>query len=496
MRAQDYLCIGTSLVENVFFTGAVLGWPSLQYVLLQENYFGELCQQDKTNSSVANNFSEDHALSHLDQDEVIFCPGRDATLNLALTLAFSFQYLASYFSGIVLDKFGTWTYRTIASVSIFIAYILLAISSTHTSWLVYLSVLFLSSGGLSIGISNVQTANLAGPFKGMIVSLQTGTFVSAAVVFLIVKEIHELGFSLTIIFLFLAFLSLLTIVRTFLLMPKTFIPSPLPQGGFRYGWKEWSCFRNLHSASSKENKGFNDADLAAPLQKRASLDSTNPAITDRFEQRQKYENFRKSAKSLVFWTNLLTFSIGHLRQSFYIGSFVNWVEIFDKEYLQSSIYMFNLFFLVGVIASPLCGLLFDAVVKYYKKRLNSVWMTNIRASFFVMLVNCTLLAIISVLVLFHQVLPSIVFVVLSQYFVYGGNWTLLSATFPMKHYGKLLGITQVAAAVTSLLSYGVFRLALTYDPNFFYANIGMLLLSLITFLHPILLYKKAFFINN
>ena len=491
MKAQDYLCIGTSFVENIFFTGAVLGWPSLQYVLLKENYFGELCRQEESNSSVSNNFSH-HESNHLDDNEIIFCPGRDATLNLALTLAFSFQYIASYFSGIILDKYGTWTYRTIASISIFMAYILLAVSSKESSWLVYLSVLFLSSGGLSIGISNVQTANLAGPLKGMVVSLQTGTFVAAAVVFLIVKEAHDLGVSLRAIFLALALLSTITLVRTFALMPKTFFPCPLPRSEFKYGWKEWSCFKTPPFSDQKECQD-QDSVLEAPLQKKSSIDSSNPAVIDKFEQRQKYESFRKSTKSLVFWTNLLTFCIGHMRQNFYIGAFVNWVESFDKENLKSSVNLFNVFFLLGVIASPLCGLLFDAVAKYYRKRLNSVWLTNIRASFIVMLVNSTLLTLVSVLVIFQQVLTSNLFIVLSQFFVYGGNWTLLSVTFPMKHYGKLLGITQVSASVTSLLSYGVFRLALMYDSHFFYSNIGMLILSLITFVHPLVLYKKAYY---
>ena len=490
MRTQDYLCIGTSLIENVFFTGAVLGWPSLQYVLLKENYFGELCREDKQNVSVAKNIS--HESSHLNEDEIIFCPSRDATLNLALTLAFSFQYITSYPAGIVLDKFGTWTYRTIASISICIAYVLLAISSTKTSWLVYLSVLFLSFGGLSIGISNIQTANLAGPFRGLVVSLQTGTFVSAAVVFLIVKKVHNLGVPLTPIFLTLAFLSLFTIARTFLLMPKRFIPSPLPQNGLKYGWMEWSCFKDPGVSDRDDEKDVDDLSVAAPLHKKASTASGKSAAVDKFEQRQKYESFRKSVKSVIFWTNLMTFSIGHMRQNFYIGSFVNWVETFDKENLKSFINAFNIFFMAGVIASPLCGVLFDVFVKYYKSRVHSIWVANVRASFCIMLVNSTVLTLVSVLVNVYQVLPSIVFIVLSQFFVYGGNWIFLSVTYPMKHYGKLLGLTQVSASVTSLISYGLFRLALEFDPNFFYVNIAMLVISVLTFLHLIVLYRRVF----
>ena len=486
MKTQDLLCIVSSFVENIFFSGAVLGWPSLQYVLLRENYFGNLCKKNATENS-----NDTHESSHLTEDEIIFCPSRDATLNLALALAFAFQYFASYFSGIILDRYGTWVYRCIASISLFIAYTLLAVSNTETSWLVYVAVLFLSSGGLSIGISNIQTANLAGPFKGLVINLQSGTFTTAAVVFLIVREAHSQGVSLMAIFFFFAFLSLFTVARTFTIMPKRFIPLVMPKNGVKYGWKEWSCFKDPSTVNAKYTDTSDDNNTT-PLRNDDFDETKEDDLFEGNQQPNRYENFRKSAKSLIFWMNIFTFCVGHLRQSFYIGSFVNWVETFEKDKLQESITVFNVTFLMGAIAAPLCGLLFDAFVKFYKKRLTNIWTINIRASFFIMFINSALLTAVSLLVIFHQTLSSIVGIVVSQCFVYGGNWTVVGVAFPMRHYGKLLGITQFFAGLASLVSYGLFRLALSYDPQFTYVNISLLILCLLTFLHPFVLYKKSF----
>ena len=43
MHIQYWFTIVTACVENLFFTAVLVGWPSLQYMLEQEGYFGYSC---------------------------------------------------------------------------------------------------------------------------------------------------------------------------------------------------------------------------------------------------------------------------------------------------------------------------------------------------------------------------------------------------------------------------------------------------------------------
>ena len=494
MRCQDIFSIGSGLLENVFFSGVILGWPSLQYVLLKENYFYDLCNATNNvsfpkviNQSLHNHYELPSQNHH--NREIIFCPERDATLNLVLSLAFSFQYLVSYIVGFILDKWGTWVYRCIASFTICLAYLFLAFSTPDNSWMVFLSMLLLSAGGLSVGISNIQMASLAKSLQGLVVNFQAGAFVSAAVVFLLAKEAYNAGITIKIIFLTMAALTFLTVIRTFTLMPKRYIPFPLPKNGAKYGWNQWQCFHDENFETIITIEGGKNTEN---IEKEGDSEPETAFLSHAsFEKKHGHTSFKESLKSAIYWTNLLMFCIGHFRHVFFIGAFVNWVESFEKETVKASINAFNIIFLVGVVASPFCGLLFDLFVKLYKKRFSNLAFINLKSSCWIMLINSGLLVLLSALVVFKQTLSSVVAAVLSQFFVYGGNWTVLSVNFPMKHYGKLLGLTQVFAGVCSLCSYALFRLALNYDPSFIYVNIGLLVLTFVSLIHPITLYRKS-----
>ena len=501
MKTQNTLSIITSFFENLLFSGIVLGWPSLQYVLLQENYFASFCPNNSMKSS--QNASDHYEMFYGNNTKILFCPERDSIINLALALAFSTQYFVSYFSGVVLDKCGTWIFRLFAFGGIFIAYLLLALSSPEKSWLVLLAMALLCTGGLMIGTSNIQLAFLAKSIKGMIINIQSGTFSSAAIVFLLVKDLHNLGISIFSIFVGLAMLSSLTCIRTFTLMPKGILTANSNPQKLKYGWNEWTCIQSTSSEkklsenNTKDGIEHNSVDSIMSLEKKdLNRNPRTSSDNNLFPSQSKSSSFRQSCTSLLFWSNAFTFSVGHLRQIFFIGSFVNWIQSFAEYNMESLIDFFNICFLATVIGSFSIGILYDSVTKFYKKRLSNVKVINLKASCSIMLTNSCLLTLISVFVLFHQTRLSVVLIVLSQSFVYGGNWTFLGVNFPSEHYGKLLGLTQVFGGISSLISYGLFRLAIYYDPQFTYVNTALLVLSIFTFCHPCIVYKKSCSCSN
>ena len=479
MRKQNIISIASSIVENVFFSGVMLGWPSLQYVLLQEDYFQDMCSELDSNFSISNVSNVTSAPA-----DINFCPGRDASLHLAFTLALSLQYITSYFFGLILDKYGTFIYRLIGSILFAVGYAMLAVSTPQTSWLVITSSLLLAIAGTSISTSNIQLANLAGSFKGLVISLQCGAYTSAASVFLIVKEAYKAGYSFRGIFSALSALSVLTLVRSFLLMPKKVLPqlSPSLTDNIRYGWEEWPCLRSLTNQNIMSSRGVRIDQLVGK----------NPESCDS-KDACRPRSFKESLKSKMFQSNLFAFCVGHMRLTFYIGSFVNWIKSFQSSNnVEDFVSTFNLVFLAGVVLSPFCGLLFDGCVHLFRRKSKNSWLAILKALCLFMLINSAILSFLSLTTVNHLTLTSIIAALLSEMFVYAGNWSFLGIVFPVKHCGKLLGITQVCGGLSAMLSYAFFQLAIRYDKEFYYLHILFAVVTCLSFIHPFVLYRNAF----
>lgn len=78
--------------------------------------------------------------------------------------------------------------------------------------------------------------------------------------------------------------------------------------------------------------------------------------------------------------------------------------------------------------------------------------------------------------------------VLNRSFLYGGNAAFISVAFPSCHFGKLYGLVMALSAVFSLLQYPCFALVKVLDGDPLYVNIGLTLLSLLAFIHPLSVY--------
>ncbi|XP_012884406.1 PREDICTED: solute carrier family 43 member 3 isoform X2 [Dipodomys ordii] len=82
--------------------------------------------------------------------------------------------------------------------------------------------------------------------------------------------------------------------------------------------------------------------------------------------------------------------------------------------------------------------------------------------------------------------------VVSRSFLYGGNAAFLTLAFPSEHFGKLFGLVMALSAIVSLLQFPIFTLIkgpLQNDP--FYVNVTLVLATLLTFVHPFLVYREC-----
>ncbi|GLD67387.1 solute carrier family 43 member 3, partial [Lates japonicus] len=212
------LTFATGLVECLCFAGAVFGWASLVFVLKTEGYFSSLC----VNATGVNG------------TQVLDCSGQDEQFSLVFTIASFMNNFLTLPNGFLFDRFGT-TVARLFGISLYTSgTLMVAFSTSALSNVLFPALSLLAVGGILFLITNMQVGNLFGSHRSTIITLYNGAFDSSSALFLVIKLLHESGVSLRASFLFLSACSGIHLLRTFFLMPRKFIPYPVPDH-YTYG---------------------------------------------------------------------------------------------------------------------------------------------------------------------------------------------------------------------------------------------------------------------
>ncbi|MEQ2287628.1 hypothetical protein AMECASPLE_014592 [Ameca splendens] len=221
LSARRCLTFATGLVECLCFAGAVFGWASLVFVLKADGYFSSLC----FNSTGVND------------TQILDCSAQDEQFSLIFTIASFMNNFLTLPNGFLYDHFGTTVARLFAIFLYTVGTLMVAFSSPALPYLLFPALPFMAVGGILFLISNMQVGNLFGSHRSTIINLYNGAFDSSSALFLIIKLLHESGVSLRAAFLFLSACSVFHILRTLFLLPRNFIPYPLPDR-YAYGWEQ------------------------------------------------------------------------------------------------------------------------------------------------------------------------------------------------------------------------------------------------------------------
>ena len=476
MHVQYWLTIVTGCLETLCFSGIVLGWPSLQYVLQKEGYFSYLC---------ANTYNNVTMTSLATGDVDISCKKSQASFNLAFTVAMSLLHVLSFPIGYLLDRFGTWIFRTFVTIGYTSGLVLLAVSTPRLSVLVYPSLSLIGISGIGLFLSNFQIANLASSLRGVVLSILPGTLISSAVLFFLVKKGHDTGFNLNFIVWMLCIATCFLWIRTFALMPKEHIPHPIQESTtLKYGYKEWKCFKNPTIA--EHFVPISLVAVAAPEEVAHQVMECCNHSTVKAEM-----SFKQCLQQHLYWTNCFHIAVMVFRVNFVAGILQVWLKnIVRRDEISKITDDFGIVLLFGALVSPINGIIFDAVVKLVHKNTENTKVINLKASMIILLLASIQGIILSIMVVAENPYGTFVFLLLTMSLVNGSNSIFVAVIFPPEHVGKLFGFQNVFIGLTILLQYALFQLALAVDPSFYYINIGLLGAVIITLLHPLFLYLE------
>ncbi|KAM7417622.1 hypothetical protein PAMA_017317 [Pampus argenteus] len=453
-RVQRCLTFATGLVECLCFAGAVFGWASFVFVLKAEGYFSSLC----VNTTQVN-------------VTILDCSRQDEQFSLIFTIASFMNNFLTLPNGFLFDRFGTTVARLFGIFLYTTGTMMVAFSSSALSNLLYPAISVLAVGGILFLITNMQVGNLFGSHRSTVITLYNGAFDSSSALFLVIKLLYESGVSIHTSFLFLSACSIIHLFRTFVLLPRKFIPYPLPDH-YTYGITFGKSKRSEQTVATTDEM---------PLNKDAPV--------------KQEKGFRECLLSRLFMWHLVWLSVMQLRHYLFIGTFNPTLQQLTKgepSLVSQYTNAFAFTQLCGVLCAPWNGLIMDRHKGKPRAAGESEQEADLRASvlsLFLTALQCVLFSVCATTPYLPLQYLTFILQVLNRSFLYGGNAAFISVAFPSCHFGKLYGVIMALSAVFSLLQYPCFALvkgALNGDP--LYVNVGLTLLSLLAFIHPLSVY--------
>uniref|UniRef100_A0AAQ4S593 Solute carrier family 43 member 3a n=1 Tax=Gasterosteus aculeatus aculeatus TaxID=481459 RepID=A0AAQ4S593_GASAC len=452
------LTLATGVLECLCFAGVLFGYASLVFVLKEDGYFSQLC---------------------------VNCSRQDEQFSLVFTVAAFLNNFLNLINGYLFDRFGTMVTRLLGICLYTTGTLLLAFSSAAFSELLFPALSFIAVGGILLLLTNMQVGNLFAAHRSTVITLYNGAFDSSACVFLIIKVLHEQGISLRSSLLVVSFCSALHLARTFLLMPRTYIPYTPPQH-YTYGL---NCGKS-NSYNVERFEGTRDGAMTS-LQESSGRDDVPAARQDGTQGTKCQASFRSCVLSWFFLWHLLWLSIIQLRHYLFIGTLnpmLNRLADNDPDLVSQYTNAFAITQLCGVLCAPWNGLIMD---RHKGKPLapgeteQEADLNSSSLSLFLTSLQCLLFSVCASVPLLPLQYITFVLQVLNRSFLYGGNAAFISIAFPARHFGKLYGLVMSMSALVSLLQYPCFTLvkgALGGDP--FFVDVALIVVSLLGFMHP------------
>ncbi|KAL7395053.1 hypothetical protein ABVT39_009209 [Epinephelus coioides] len=407
------------------------------------------------------------------------CSGQDEQFSLVFTIAsFMFNFLTLP-NGFLFDQFGTTVARLFGISLYTTGTLMVAFSTPALSNLMFPALSLLAVGDILFIMTNVQVGNLFGSHRSTIITLYNGAVDSSSALFFVIKLLHESGISFHSSFLFLSACSVIHLVRTFFLLPRDHIPYPLPDV-YTYGI---TCGKS--KTLSLEQTAANGNVLK--MTEETPLNKDVPVTQEK--------SFRECVMSRFFAWHLLWVSVMQLRHYLFIGTFNPTLQrLTEGEPSLVSQYTnaFAMTQLCGVLCAPWNGLIMDRHKGKPRAEGKTEQEADLQASVLSLFLTALLCVVFSVCATIPYLrLQYLTFIlqVINRSFLYGGNAAFVSVAFPSCHFGKLIGLTMALSAVFSLLQYPCFALVngpLDGDP--LYVNIGLTLLILLAFIHPLSVY--------
>ncbi|CAG5120757.1 unnamed protein product, partial [Candidula unifasciata] len=249
-----------------------------------------------------------------------YCLEQNEQLRLMFAVVIIIRDVLAFPLGIFYDKYGTTRTRLM----------------TVVPWLVVPALTLTGVAGSAVLLTNLQTANLFGRKRHVVVSLYVGAAYSNGVIALLMQLSHFNGVDIQTSFMFLTIGIVPMLVSTVAFLPKTRIPWPLPAD---YG--------------KRRNQSLDEAMLRKQRAWQRRLSEAGPGVC-----RKPPPKFWPSAVQSLFVWSVLWYGIQKLQEAVFETRVVDIAAMKVMGPLDFEAY-FGYVQLMGAFCSPLAGVLID-----------------------------------------------------------------------------------------------------------------------------------------
>ncbi|EFA75198.1 hypothetical protein PPL_11272 [Heterostelium album PN500] len=292
---RRYLLVVLAEIQIVVVCGIVFGWSSLQEVLINQNYFNNLCPTDHPK-----------------------CNQQSLRLNLVYTFGAFTATGSAFFSGALFDRYGPVVTNLTSLVIMIFAFSLMGV------------------GGPACQVSLMHINNLFPTYYSSISTSFSGMYVASSFVFKIFQIIAtNYGVQVSELFLYYMGLVIIIILPTiFLMHHKAYLPI-----------EEYKAKVNRTIIEDEET-----TDEAAGLLN--DDEKTSMAVNHDPYLVMKHRPFIKQLSSWHFYILVIFMSFNSLHNVYYVG-------IVDDIFKDKPLYVnaFNYIWNGGVLFVPICGFL-------------------------------------------------------------------------------------------------------------------------------------------
>ncbi|KAI1289929.1 Solute carrier family 43 member 3 [Halotydeus destructor] len=497
------------LLENLVFSGSILGWSALNYMLKQEGIFADQCVKPPTPGGVSSalpplvlrngryespaieykhtrlahyNYTlsvsrdrygqaiplsaafdnEPILIAQNDHAKVTGCAAQDRLLNLAYTMGSFFNGFTAFIWGFLLDRWGLRAVR------------------------------------LVIKIANMQFANLFPKNRSTVITFYSGAFSASAIIFVILKYVYDAGISFSATCATLVVLSVAMVPFTLFVLPVHQVKEDTLPDSFedliivnrKYQRKAQKALSHVRPTVTlekfqvigsprldrKSSTGSQDVPTISVIAHRTGKqDGGKDAESVRASSSASSEleiPLRHSLLSLPFTLHQWWYSWLITYMIMYVGTMNLWLQRVTTDIQVASNFskVFGIVQVLALVLAPMAGFLMDYQVNranqeqdLFKRQLNRV-----RAGFWPMMFTTGTIAAAILCRFFDtttSIYVSIAFITLLRSFLIAVASAYLRIRFPASHFNRLLGIMSTCGSFVTLLQFPLFVWEAEDDAN-------------------------------
>ncbi|XP_052782310.1 equilibrative nucleobase transporter 1-like [Mya arenaria] len=507
-----YALAGWAFIECLLFAGILYGWGSLVFIFKSEGIYADLCgyddhvhSVDKMNKSNINVYRNNGKLNtsnpsvhfihstsstltetlnnHNGNTTVTVtkgqsCLAQDSRMSLCFTISSSIFCVSCVVMGAVNYKLGTRLTRLIAFPFFIAGSLCFVFLSKDRPWLMFPGLSLIGIGGLPVFVTNTQVSNLFKSGSSSVVGLIVGGYDMSSAVFLVIKLGFHRGFSHQKGFAVLCGMHVMTLVSTFLFLPKGFIeqredPTTGCQGD--------EGGRRLSEGLLKKR---------AQLPRQRSMTVMEYRVRGRRPSLADTQPLSSYLRQPLFLTHSLWLCILQLRFYFFIGNLNTFLtRVLDNDTQQVSYFTNACFYTMmgGLFTSFLAGIVYDSQKAIFKGGQSKLYRRLMPALLPVSLASL-LTVVLSVLVLVPS--PAVLYVIfivmtLLRSFLYSVAAAFIQEIFPSQYFALLYGVTMIAAGLFSLFQYALFSWSESYHNGPKHVEVFLLCVGVLSAIHPL-----------